>query len=290
MGEDLVLMFMTAGHWALIHIRITDSRLSQETQFQPRIKSVQYRFSQAIGFHCPALVLHPLRLISLSYPTTILLEELNLTEQIIDLVFYMLVVLAHFDQDGCLGSFLSLHHAALVACSLHLLTSFISTQWPDVVHVLLAHPKKKERVLGGKGALVADGSHHCMEILWCNNAYGMEYMCHIIIAQVDGMDLRSAKEFGCHVGNGIWPCNGLEILETVLNESISIRIEVEPRVSSPTIVNEQEPKPVEELLMEVDRATCTGNIYELDTIEAEVNPLADFSGCGIRDGHPRLLH
>lgn len=32
-------------------------------------------------------------------------------------------------------------HSALVACNLHLLTGFISTQWQDIVHVLLAHPK-----------------------------------------------------------------------------------------------------------------------------------------------------
>jgi hypothetical protein len=36
---------------------------------------------------------------------------------------------------------LSLMHSALVACSLYLLTGCISSQWPDLVHVLLAHPK-----------------------------------------------------------------------------------------------------------------------------------------------------
>lgn len=32
-------------------------------------------------------------------------------------------------------------HSALVACSLNLLTGCISSQFPDLVHVLLAHPK-----------------------------------------------------------------------------------------------------------------------------------------------------
>ncbi|XP_057814834.2 nodulin homeobox isoform X3 [Cryptomeria japonica] len=71
----------------------------------------------------------------------ILLEELRLTEQIIDLVFFMLVVLAHFDQECCFENFMALYHATLVACSLHLLTAFVSPEWQDVVQVLLAHPK-----------------------------------------------------------------------------------------------------------------------------------------------------
>lgn len=40
---------------------------------------------------------------------------------------------------------LPLIHSALVACSLHLLTACISSQWQDLVHVLLAHPKVKFR-------------------------------------------------------------------------------------------------------------------------------------------------
>lgn len=71
----------------------------------------------------------------------ILLDELRFTEQIIDLVFFMLVVLAHSEQDSCIGTFLTLYHATLVACTLYLLTAFVSPEWPDIVHVLLAHPK-----------------------------------------------------------------------------------------------------------------------------------------------------
>lgn len=71
----------------------------------------------------------------------ILLDELRFTEQVIDLVFFMLVVLAHSEQDSCIGTFLMLYHATLVACTLYLLTAFVSPEWPDVVHVLIAHPK-----------------------------------------------------------------------------------------------------------------------------------------------------
>lgn len=38
-------------------------------------------------------------------------------------------------------SYMHLMHSTLVACNLHLLTGFLSTQWQDIVHVLLAHPK-----------------------------------------------------------------------------------------------------------------------------------------------------
>ena len=33
-----------------------------------------------------------------------------------------------------------LMHSAMVACSLYLLTGCICSQWPDLAHVLLAHP------------------------------------------------------------------------------------------------------------------------------------------------------
>ncbi|OVA11424.1 hypothetical protein BVC80_9003g45 [Macleaya cordata] len=71
----------------------------------------------------------------------ILLDEVKVTEQILDLVFYMLVVLARYEQENHVPDCLPLLHSALVACSFHLLTGYISSQWQDIVHVLLAHPK-----------------------------------------------------------------------------------------------------------------------------------------------------
>ncbi|XP_039113974.1 nodulin homeobox isoform X2 [Dioscorea cayenensis subsp. rotundata] len=72
----------------------------------------------------------------------ILLDDVRLTEQMLDLVFYTLIVLGSYDQVKHLGSSsLPLLHSALVACTLHLLTGYISTQWQDLVHILLAHPK-----------------------------------------------------------------------------------------------------------------------------------------------------
>ncbi|KAJ4955251.1 hypothetical protein NE237_012034 [Protea cynaroides] len=71
----------------------------------------------------------------------ILLEDMKVTEQILDLVFYMLVVLARYEQDHHTADALPLLHSALVACSFHILTGCVSSQWQDLVQVLIAHPK-----------------------------------------------------------------------------------------------------------------------------------------------------
>uniref|UniRef100_A0A1D1YIM6 Serine/threonine-protein kinase TEL1 n=1 Tax=Anthurium amnicola TaxID=1678845 RepID=A0A1D1YIM6_9ARAE len=71
----------------------------------------------------------------------ILLEEVKVTEQVLDLVFYVLLVLASCGQENNVETAVPLLHSTLVACSLHLLTGFVSSQWQDLVQVLLAHPK-----------------------------------------------------------------------------------------------------------------------------------------------------
>ncbi|XP_058083049.1 nodulin homeobox isoform X3 [Magnolia sinica] len=71
----------------------------------------------------------------------ILLEEVKVTEQILDLVFYVVIVLARYEQESHVESSLPVLHSALVVCSLHLLTGYVSSQWQDLVHVLLVHPK-----------------------------------------------------------------------------------------------------------------------------------------------------
>ncbi|XP_047160623.1 nodulin homeobox-like isoform X2 [Vigna umbellata] len=71
----------------------------------------------------------------------ILLDDVKIMEQLTDLVFYMLIVLGGYRKECHAFSDMPLLHSTLVACNLHLLTGFISTQWQDIVHVLLAHPK-----------------------------------------------------------------------------------------------------------------------------------------------------
>ncbi|XP_022753023.1 nodulin homeobox-like isoform X3 [Durio zibethinus] len=71
----------------------------------------------------------------------ILLDDVKVSEQLIDLVFYVLIVLNDYRQDIHDSSPLPLLHSALVACSLYLLTGCISSQWQDLALVILAHPK-----------------------------------------------------------------------------------------------------------------------------------------------------
>ncbi|XWS27711.1 hypothetical protein CRYUN_Cryun25bG0004400 [Craigia yunnanensis] len=71
----------------------------------------------------------------------ILLDDVKVSEQLIDLVFYVLIVLNDYRQDILDSSPLPLLHSALVACSLYLLTGCISSQWHDLALVIVAHPK-----------------------------------------------------------------------------------------------------------------------------------------------------
>ncbi|KAM3735405.1 hypothetical protein ACB098_10G086100 [Castanea mollissima] len=70
----------------------------------------------------------------------ILLDDVKVTEQLLDLAFYLLIVLGGYKQETGNDS-MPLMHSAMVACSLYLLTGCICSQWPDLAHVLLAHPK-----------------------------------------------------------------------------------------------------------------------------------------------------
>ncbi|CAJ1956082.1 unnamed protein product [Sphenostylis stenocarpa] len=71
----------------------------------------------------------------------IMFEDVKMMELLTDMVFYMLIVLAGYREEYHGFSYMHLLHSTLVACNLHLLTGFISTQWQDIVHVVLAHPK-----------------------------------------------------------------------------------------------------------------------------------------------------
>ncbi|KAI4373023.1 hypothetical protein MLD38_011193 [Melastoma candidum] len=71
----------------------------------------------------------------------ILLDDVRVSEQLLDLVFYLLIVLGGYKQEKSDPSPLPLLHSALVANSLLLIPRFISARVPDLVHVLLSHPK-----------------------------------------------------------------------------------------------------------------------------------------------------
>lgn len=70
----------------------------------------------------------------------VLLDDVKLSEQVMDLIFFLLSILARRKKENNVGAS-PLVHASLVAASLHLLTSYFSSQWHELVHILLAHPK-----------------------------------------------------------------------------------------------------------------------------------------------------
>ncbi|EEC78655.1 hypothetical protein OsI_18753 [Oryza sativa Indica Group] len=70
----------------------------------------------------------------------VLLDDVKLSEQVMDLIFFVLSILSHWKKENHLGVSPFIH-SSLVAASLHLLTSYFSSQWHELVHILLAHPK-----------------------------------------------------------------------------------------------------------------------------------------------------
>ncbi|EMS55397.1 hypothetical protein TRIUR3_27485 [Triticum urartu] len=70
----------------------------------------------------------------------VLLDDVKLSEQVMDLIFFLLSVLSHWKKEDHLGASPFIH-SSLVAGSLHLMTSYFSSQWHELVHILLAHPK-----------------------------------------------------------------------------------------------------------------------------------------------------
>ncbi|KAM7521537.1 hypothetical protein LguiA_011439 [Lonicera macranthoides] len=86
----------------------------------------------------------------------ILLDDVKVSEQLLDLVFYLLIVLGGYRQEHHTSSYTVLLHSALVACSLYLLTGCISSQWQELAQVLLAHPRVDIFMDAAFGAVCVD--------------------------------------------------------------------------------------------------------------------------------------
>jgi len=71
----------------------------------------------------------------------IFFDDIKVATQMIEMVFFTLTVLAGYIQEGHAFSHEHLLHSTFVACNLYMLTKLISTQWRDIVHMLLAYPK-----------------------------------------------------------------------------------------------------------------------------------------------------
>ncbi|GMH31007.1 hypothetical protein Nepgr_032850 [Nepenthes gracilis] len=92
---------------------------------------------------CGLRLLHSLCEIAPRHPKLeqILLDDVRVSEQLLDLVFYLLIVSSGCRQEHQAACNVLLLHSVLVACSMYLLTGFISSQWHELSYVLLAHPK-----------------------------------------------------------------------------------------------------------------------------------------------------
>ncbi|XP_058200229.1 nodulin homeobox [Rhododendron vialii] len=90
---------------------------------------------------CGIRLVHSLCDLAPRYPKLeqILLDDVKVSEQLLELVFYLLVVLSNHRQEHHASSHMPLLHSALVACSLYLLTGCIASQWQDIASVLVAH-------------------------------------------------------------------------------------------------------------------------------------------------------
>ncbi|KAE8726871.1 hypothetical protein F3Y22_tig00005974pilonHSYRG00308 [Hibiscus syriacus] len=71
----------------------------------------------------------------------VLLDDVKVSDQLVDLVFYVLLVLNDYRQDIHDSDPVPVLHSSLVACSLYLLIGCISSQWQDLALVMITHPK-----------------------------------------------------------------------------------------------------------------------------------------------------
>ncbi|EYU46643.1 hypothetical protein MIMGU_mgv1a001710mg [Erythranthe guttata] len=93
---------------------------------------------------CGVLLLHSMCDLASRVPKIeqILLDDVKVSEQLIDLVFYLLVLLGAYRQEyHNTPNEMVLLHSALVACGLKLLTVIVSQQYQEVAQVLVAYYK-----------------------------------------------------------------------------------------------------------------------------------------------------
>ncbi|CAN4093145.1 unnamed protein product [Withania somnifera] len=78
------------------------------------------------------------QILSIRFSVVILLDDVRVSEQLLDLVLHSLVILC---SSSKVSNDMVLLHSTLVASSLYLLTVCISSQWIDLAQVLLAYNK-----------------------------------------------------------------------------------------------------------------------------------------------------
>ncbi|KAL3531402.1 hypothetical protein ACH5RR_010724 [Cinchona calisaya] len=71
----------------------------------------------------------------------ILVEDVKVSEQILDLIFFLLSILASCRQEHHIANHGVLLHSTLVASSLYLLNACVSSQWQELTQFLVQHKK-----------------------------------------------------------------------------------------------------------------------------------------------------
>ncbi|XP_071923809.1 nodulin homeobox-like isoform X5 [Coffea arabica] len=80
----------------------------------------------------------------------IFVDDTKVSEQILDLIFFVLAILATCRQEHNISDQLVHLHSTLVSSSLYLLTACVSSQWQELTQLLLQHTKE----LCGKGGVL----------------------------------------------------------------------------------------------------------------------------------------
>ncbi|XP_019197474.1 PREDICTED: nodulin homeobox isoform X2 [Ipomoea nil] len=103
-------------------------------------------------------LLHSLSDIASRHPKLeqILLDDIKVSEQLLDLVFYSLIILCTYCQKFQVSNDMVLLHSTLVASSLYILTVCISSQWHELAQVFLAYYKVDIFMDAAFAALCAD--------------------------------------------------------------------------------------------------------------------------------------
>ncbi|KAL5561592.1 hypothetical protein UlMin_031339 [Ulmus minor] len=164
----------------------------------------------------------------------VLLDNVKISEQHIDMVFYLLIVSAGGKQDHRNFGDMPILHSALVACSLHLLTGCISSQWQDLALVLLAHPKVDIFMDAAFGAVCAAVKSLHLKLLGYTAEETVNYLCQQCEASLQFLhSLCQQKLFRERLLRNKELCGKggvLFVVKAVLNLTITPHFKESPRV------------------------------------------------------------
>ncbi|GAA0145942.1 homeodomain transcription factor [Lithospermum erythrorhizon] len=181
--EDLDKLFLEPGNIVShttsngILVQIDMEKLSRNLALHICATSLAWKREKSLFEYLLSAVrlLHSLYGLASKHPSIKqnLLDNVKVAEELIDLAFYLMVILcSSFTQEKGGLADLALLHSTMVACTLYLLRACTSSQWQDLSQVLLAYYKVDVfmdaafaavrldiKFLGAKISSVGAGSH-----------------------------------------------------------------------------------------------------------------------------------